>query len=311
MPSLILDWSDHPPPTYLHGAVCVGNFDGVHRGHQALMRACQIWAKRVNGPAVAITFDPSPLQLLMPQAQRLALSRITERVELLHEAGADHVAILRTTPELLSLSPEAFFEDVLIRQFQMRAIVEGTNFRFGRARMGDVATLDRLCRNEGVGIEQVSATLDGNDPISSSRIRAALTEGHVELASQLLGRDYTITGHVTTGAKRGRTIGVPTANLADVTTMLPKEGVYAGRTTVGGQDYSAAINLGPNPTFLDQQRKIEAHLLDFNGDLYGQAVRLSFVNRLRDVRTFNSVEELKQQLARDIADTRTRMEQAS
>ena len=109
MPSLILDWSDHPPPTYLQGAVCVGNFDGVHRGHQALMRACRIWAKRVNGPAIAITFDPSPLQMLMPHAQRLALSRIADRVELLHDAGADHVAILRTTPELLSLSPEAFF----------------------------------------------------------------------------------------------------------------------------------------------------------------------------------------------------------
>ena len=129
----------------------------------------------------------------------------------------------------------------------MRAIVEGTNFRFGRARMGDVGTLDQLCRAEGIGFEQVSATLEGNDPISSSRIRAALTEGNVELANQLLGREYAITGQVTTGAKRGRTIGVPTANLDGVTTMLPKEGVYAGRVTVDGQDYPTAINLGPEP----------------------------------------------------------------
>ena len=156
----------------------------------------------------------------------------------------------------------------------------------------------------------MSATLEGSDAISSSRIRAALTEGDIPLANQLLGREYAIVGNVTTGARRGRTIGFPTANLDGVTTMLPKEGVYVGRVNINGQEYATAINIGPNPTFLDQQRKIEAHILDFSGDVYDQELALHFIDRLRDVQTFRSVDELKQQLHQDIAATRTRWNNA-
>ena len=302
---VLLDWFEHPPLTHLHGAVCVGNFDGVHRGHQSLIRASRIWAERIDGPVIAITFDPPPLQLLQPQSKRTALSRMADRVAWLRDAGADHVAILRTTPELLSLSPEAFFEDVLLRQFQVAAIVEGTNFRFGRSRLGDVALLDRLCRDAGIGFEQVSPTLEGGEPISSSRIRSALSEGNVEAAQMLLGRAYSIVGSVVSGAKRGRTIGVPTANLDGAATMLPKEGVYAGRVVIDGTPWAAAVNLGSNPTFGDQQPKIEAHILDFTGDLYGRELRLEFVQQLRAIRPFSNVEELKEQLSHDIAAART------
>jgi riboflavin kinase/FMN adenylyltransferase len=304
MPTIAIDWMTHPPADYTAGAITVGNFDGVHRGHRELLAACITEAAAVGGPAVVVTFDPPPLAVLVPAAAKPPLTTVAERNDLLLAAGAAKVVSLKTDAGLLSLEPEAFFEDVVLGLFRARAIVEGFNFRFGRARSGDTVELRRLCDKHGVRFREVHPLLDGGEPVSSSRIRTAIQAGDVTTAGRLLGRDYSITGTVETGAKRGRTIGFPTANLGGVKTLVPGTGVYAVRATVGGVTYPAAANVGPNPTFGEDARKIEVHLLDFAGDLYGKELRVQFVKLLRDTRPFGGVQELTDQLRRDVAEAR-------
>ncbi len=295
-----LKWSDYPPDELRGGAVTIGNFDGVHRGHAALVATAKRLAGKVGGPTVAVTFDPPPVALLNPPAWKLPLATLAERATALARAGADHVVILETDASLLALSAEAFFEDVLLRQLGAKAIAEGYNFHFGRGRGGNVETMRALCDGVGVAFEEVAPLLHGGEAISSSRVRAAVNAGDVKLATELLGRPYRLTGEVGTGAKRGRIIGFPTANLANVATLPPAEGVYA----VLANERPAAANVGPNPTFGDETRKIEVHLLDFSGDLYGQPMTVDFVARLRETRPFASVDALKEQLHRDIAQAR-------
>lgn len=304
MPTLAIDWMTHPPDDYTAGAITVGNFDGVHRGHRELIAGTLAEAAVVGGPAVVVTFDPPPLSVLVPSALKPPLTTPAERNQLLLAAGCDRVVSLKTDAGLLALEPEAFFEDVVLGLFRAKAIVEGFNFRFGRARSGDTAELKRLCGKHGVRFREVQPLLDGGEAVSSSRIRAAVGTGDVTTAARLLGREYGITGVVETGAKRGRTIGFPTANLGDVKTLVPGTGVYAVRATVDGKTYAAAANVGPNPTFGDDLRKIEVHLLDFAGDLYGKELRATFVRKLRDTRPFAGVAELVEQLKRDVAEAR-------
>ncbi len=305
MATLSLAWTEHPPSEFTGGAVTVGNFDGVHRGHRELVAAARRLADRVGGPCIVATFDPPPAALLYPRPDKaIPLTTHVDRAELLHQAGADHVVTLRTDAGLLSLSPEAFFEDVLLGLFRAKAVVEGYNFRFGRGRAGDTSTLRKLCEKAGVAFEEVPQLLVGGEAVSSSRVRAALNVGQVATATELLGRAYRITGTVVTGAKRGRTIGFPTANLGDVPTLLPKEGVYAVRAIVNGSSHPAAANVGPNPTFGEATRKVEVHLIDFTGDLYGSQLAVEFVARLRDTRPFAGAAELVEQLHRDVAATK-------
>ena len=298
MPHRTLAWTAAPPPEVAAGAVTVGNFDGVHRGHQALVRAARRWADRHGGPCVAVTFDPPPLSLLDPAAAKPALTTPARRSDLLHAAGADHVVSLLTDPGLLALGPEAFFEDVLLGAFAARMVVEGDNFRFGKGRAGDTALLARLCAAHGLAFEAVPV---GDLPVSSSRVRAALLAGDVAAAAGLLGRDYDVGGVVEAGARRGRTLGFPTANVGGVTTLLPKDGVYAVRATVDGATHPGAANVGAAPTFGVAARTVEVHLLDFAGDLYGTPMSVAFAGRLRDTRKFGGVEELRAQLTADVA----------
>lgn len=302
MTSAPLDRTAPAPPGFAGGAVTVGNFDGVHRGHRELVAAAARWAGRVGGPAVAVTFDPPPFQVLVPAAPpRPPLTTLADRAELLHAAGANRVVVLRTTAELLGLTPEEFVARVVVRLLGAKAVVEGYDFRFGRGRAGDTATLRTLCAAAGVGFEEVPPLNAGGEPVSSSRVRAAIVAGEVATAAGLLGRPYRITGTVVGGAKRGRTIGFPTANLGDVPTVVPGTGVYAVRAAVGGKTWPAAANVGPNPTFGEDARKIEAHLIGFAGDLYGQEMAVEFVQKLRDTRPFGGPAELTEQLRRDVA----------
>lgn len=296
-----LDWTEPPPPGFTGGAVTVGNFDGVHRGHHELITAAVRRAGRVGGPAVAVTFDPPPYQVLFPdQLPRPPLTTLPDRAELLQDAGATHVVILRTTRDLLDLNPEAFAREILFNRLGAKAVVEGYNFCFGRGRAGTTTLLRQLCEAAGVGFEEVPPLVVGGEPASSSRVRAALLAGDVTTAAELLGRCYRIAGTVVTGARRGRTIGFPTANLSGVPTVLPGNGVYAVRATVDGTTWPAAANVGPNPTFGDDARKVEVHLLGFSGDVYGKLMGVEFVRKLRDTRPFAGPAELVGQLNRDI-----------
>lgn len=280
--------------------MAIGNFDGVHRGHQTLVAETTRQAKEVGGPAVILSFDPPPVHLLRPGLIQPPLTPLDTRIALLEAAGADAVLILRTTTELLQLSATEFFSQVVQERLAARAMVEGENFGFGRNREGDTALLAKLCRNAGLTLTIVPPILLGDRAISSSRVRQALLAGNVRDAAIQLGRNYRVRGVVGTGQKRGRTLGFPTANLTDVQSLLPRDGVYAvGASTKGGQ-WMGAANVGPNPTFGEHARKVEVHLLDFSGDLVGQPLVVEFFERCRDTRPFPSVAELTAQLQRDV-----------
>lgn len=321
------------PSVLRHGAVSIGNFDAVHRGHQELAARTRAWADRLHGPALAITFDPPPHQVLYPGSERLPLTTLEERAGWLEEAGVDHLIALQTTRELLSWEAEEFFQRVLVQQLRARAVVEGRDFRFGRQRRGDVTLLEQWCHQAGCQFEVVPPVLHEGAPISSSRVRQAVQQGQVELARLLLGRPYAVVGRVVVGARRGQTLGFPTANLDGVLTLLPADGVYIVRvtqnrfhrpaphagllpeepsaTSAGPSESESseglrlfprlgAAHIGSNPTFGEQHRKLEVHLLDFQGELYGQSLRVEFLARLRETYRFRSAEELREQLRRDI-----------
>jgi riboflavin kinase/FMN adenylyltransferase len=301
MPVLPLRLHDTAPPEVRSGVVAVGNFDGVHRGHTALIAAAR---QTGRGPVVPVTFDPHPVVLLAPENYQPPLTTMPERARLLHAVGADHVAVLQTTPELLALSPEAFFRSIIRGTFAARGMVEGYNFRFGKDRAGSNDTLRTLCAAADIEFREVPAfTLDGR-PVSSSRVRDALVRGDVAGAADLLARPYRLSGIVATGAHRGRTIGFPTANLEQIETLVPAEGVYAVSVTTGGGPCAGAAHIGPNATFGEHARTVEVHLLDFAGDLYGQTLAVDFIARLRGTRKFDGVDALVEQMRRDVAEAR-------
>jgi riboflavin kinase / FMN adenylyltransferase len=301
---MTLTWEETPPAPLRGGAVAIGNFDGVHRGHQALLAELRARAHAAGGPAVAVTFDPHPLRLLRPEQFMPVLTTVPDRAALLQDCGADHVLILQTTPELLRLSAADFFREVVQTRLAARALVEGPNFAFGRNREGDVDTLAELCSRAGLTLEVVTPYLLDGVPVSSSRVRAALVRGDVGGAAVLLGRPYRLRGTVGTGQRRGQTLGFPTANLEQVETVIPGDGVYAVRAEHQGRTWPGAANVGPNPTFGEQARKVEVHLIGFQGDLYGRGLAVDFLERLRETRPFRGVNELVEQLRRDVDQAR-------
>jgi riboflavin kinase/FMN adenylyltransferase len=301
MASYTVDPCQELPPPSRGGALSVGNFDGVHRGHVALLAGLVRQARAVSGPAVVLTFDPHPLALLRPDLNVPLLTTPAQRVGLLEALGADVVLTVRTTPDLLALGPAEFFERVVRRGLDARAVIEGPNFRFGHDRAGDLDLLRRLCDEAGLALDVVPPVLVDDGEVSSTRIRAELGAGAVRTAAGLLGRPYRISGVVGTGQRRGGTIGFPTANLEQVSTVIPADGVYAVRAhDPHGRAWPAAANVGPNPTFAEQERKVEVHLIGFSGDLYGAPLAVDFLDRLRDTRPFSGVAELVAQLHQDV-----------
>ncbi len=289
-------------PSVLHGgAVAIGNFYGVHRGHAVLVQATHKQARKLGGPAVVVTFDPHPLRILAPERFMPQLTTANDRAEYMLQAGADRVVILQTTPALLELRSEEFLNTVVRDRLRAKFMVEGFNFGFGKDREGNIDLLEKWTTKANIGLEVVSAIrLPSGEPISSSRVRAALESGDIAGATELLGRPYRLRGTVAQGERRGGTLGFPTANLVDCPTVIPGDGVYAGRAITDQGSWRAAINIGPNPTFDVATRKVEAHLLDFKGDLYDAAIALDFTARLRDVKRFASKEELVAQLQKDV-----------
>ncbi|HZV07062.1 MAG TPA: bifunctional riboflavin kinase/FAD synthetase [Gemmataceae bacterium] len=298
-----IDWDAASPEDCRGGAVTIGNFDGVHRGHAALLAETRRQAAALPGPAIALTFDPHPIELLRPSQAPPRLTTSEDRSLLLLKS-ADHVIVLRANHEMLGLRAAEFFAEVIQKRLQARALVEGTNFGFGRGREGDVETLARLCEPAGIHLTVVPPVILDGIEVSSSRIRSALMAGNVREAAHLLGRPYRLHGRVGSGQRRGQKLGFPTANLEQVKTLIPGDGVYAVRVPIAGMIWPGAANIGPNPTFGEEARKVEVHLIGYQADLYGKSLAVVFVERLRDTRPFKNVAELVEQLKRDIEQAR-------
>jgi riboflavin kinase/FMN adenylyltransferase len=291
---------DNLPADLRRGAVTIGNFDGVHRGHAKLVERLLAKAREVGGPAIVFTFDPHPVRLLRPESVPPPLTWTDRKAQLLDELGVTAVVAYPTDLDLLQLSPDGFFDRIIRQQLEARAMVEGPNFYFGRGRAGNIDTLGALCQQAGVSLEVVQPTLIGGQIVSSSRAREAIAAGDVDLARQLLTRPYRVRGMVTHGAGRGAKIGFPTANIEAIDTLLPAQGVYAAIACTLAGNWPAAVNIGPNPTFGENALKVEVHLLDFAGSLYGQPLEVDFLARFRSIQPFESVAALKTQLTQDI-----------
>jgi riboflavin kinase / FMN adenylyltransferase len=299
-----IDWDRMPPGHCRGGAVAVGNFDGVHRGHAALVRELCAQARACKGPAVVVTFDPHPLQLLRPAQFQPLITTAAGRAALLISDGADHVVVMRITAKMLELSADAFFQSVIQDRLAARAMTEGPNFAFGHNREGNVDTLARLCREADLEFAVVPPMKWKETTVSSSRVRTALLDGNVRETFDLLARPYRLKGTVTTGQGRGKALGFPTANLERIETLIPGNGVYAVSVRHGGRSWPGATNVGPNPTFGEKVRKVEVHIIGFDGQLVGQELEVDFMERLRDTKPFAGVPQLVEQLHLDVGRAR-------
>lgn len=281
--------------------VTIGNFDGVHLGHRAVLDEAREVAG--SGPLSVVTFEPHPLRVLRPDAAPLVLTPAPQKTELLHGAGVDEVRVVRFTDEVAAWSPERFVDDVLVTGLAARAVVVGENFRFGHAAAGDVALLRRLGeQRDFVVVPAPLAQVDGTgERVSSSLVRGLVAAGDVTGASRLLGRDHRVSGTVVHGDHRGRELGYPTANV-DVApdAAVPGDGVYASWLTVDGVRHPALTSIGTNPTFAGTQRRVEAWVLDRDDlDLYGRYADVDFVTRQRETVTFAGIDSLVEQMDRD------------
>jgi riboflavin kinase/FMN adenylyltransferase len=294
------------PPDGAPSVVALGVFDGVHRAHRAILGAAVERGRGLGVQALACTFDPHPMEILQPERAPIPLTTIPERLDLMAETGLDGAVVIAFTRALAAMEPEAFVKDVLVERLKAREVVVGFNHRFGRGARGDAAMLDNLGDRLGFRAHVVEPLRIDGVPVSSTEVRAALQRGDLALAERFLGRPYSVGGSVVHGAGRGRTLGFPTANVQPDRPVLVPAGVYECDLVLGGVSHHAVVNIGVRPTFGEATTTVEAHVLDFAGDMYGRHVELRFHERLRPERKFGSVEELKAQIADDIKQARAR-----
>ena len=297
-------------------ALAIGTFDGVHRGHQELVRVARGRGATLGGATGVLTFTPHPARVFAPALAPPLIVSLERRLELLGEAGAELAIVEAFTPALAAVEPEVFVRDTLAGRFGAREVVVGYDFSFGRSRRGTPELLRALGPELGLGVTIVPpVTVDGL-VCSSTKVREFVLEGRVEGAALLLGRPVELQGPVVRGAGRGRSLGIPTANVVPEGELVPRLGIYAARarildaTGAVGSSHQAALSIGSNPTFTSGANApvtIEAHLLDFDGDLYGKRLRLEVLHRIRDERRFDSVKALLAQISADIHETRARV----
>ena len=296
------------PPTVMRSAVTVGTFDGVHLGHHDVLQRLAARARADDMASVLVTFAPHPNEVVRPSAVPMLLTPGMEKFESLASIGIDYCAVMPFTRDLATLTAAEFVRQVLRPRFRMQALLIGHDHGFGRDRAGGREQLVALGQADGFAVQRVDPfSLADGTVVSSSAKRTAVAEGELESARQALGRRYSLTGTVQPGDRRGRTIGFPTINLGTppARKLLPPAGVYAVIAQTPGGAYGAMMNLGARPTVSDARQTVEAHLLDFAGDLYGASVRLDLVAHLRAIRHFNSLQELTEQLALDRLAART------
>jgi riboflavin kinase/FMN adenylyltransferase len=287
-------------PHLVHPVATIGNFDGVHRGHQAILARVLERARAQGGTSVAITFDPHPLKVLAPGRAPDLITTRRQKLALIAAAGIDAVLVLRFDAALAATGAEEFVESCLRGALGLREVYVGANFNFGRGREGTADTLVALCAARGMTAGKVEEVRFLGSPVSSSRIRRAVRAGEVELAGELLGRPFAVEGTVAHGAGRGAGLGFPTANLKSGSELMPQDGVYVTRTLAGSKSLPSVTNIGTRPTFADQAFAVETHLLDEHLDLYGQSIEVSFLGRLRQELRFPTVEALVEQVRKDV-----------
>jgi riboflavin kinase/FMN adenylyltransferase len=285
--------------------VTVGNFDGVHLGHRAIIRTLVQEARSKNLRSAVLTFDPHPIQVLFPNRKFQRIFSREDQVSEMEKLGVDLLTVEPFTRELSRLTAEEFLKNCLFKIFNPKLVIVGYDFAFGAGRSGSIPELLEFAKRWNFELMIIPPQKLQGAVISSSAIRKLVAEGDVETASQFLGRPYYLEGVVEQGAQRGKGLGLPTANLQTKADLLPAPGVYATRTRVDGDSHLSVTNVGRNPTFVENgDLKIETHVLDFEGGLYGRPIRIEFRRRLRDERKFNSVEELKAQIKQDILKAR-------
>jgi len=285
--------------------VTLGNFDGVHRGHRAILKCAMDRARAADGTSFALTFDPAPAKLLSPDRAAPLILSPEDKLELLSLSGIDGVIVVNFTLELSRIPPREFVRDYLVGRIGAREVVVGHSMNFGHKRAGNAALMVELGREFGFDTTVVGPVKVGGIEVSSTKVRELIAAGDMRGAAKLLGRYHFLRGAVVRGRERGRTIGFPTANLASETECVPPDGVYAARVILpDGAACGSISNIGMRPTFAETARTIEAHIFDFDRDIYGQRIKLEVIERIRLEREFESAEALRHQIALDLSRAR-------
>ena len=299
----IEEWASHYGDAR-RTAVTVGNFDGLHLGHQKILKSVRERARVAGLRAAVITFDPHPMRVLRPDRAPLMIQTLSQRLAGFEQMGLDAALVLRFDRALSLVSPEHFIERILVGGLRAGAILVGANFRFGHHGAGDVRLLGEFGKRDGFDVEVVPPVEVGGNVVSSTAIRSAVASGDVAGAIPLLGRALSLTGEIRVGAGRGRTILFPTLNLAPEQELLPKLGVYATESGVGGKLYASVTNVGTRPTFNGAGVTVESHLFGFSENLTSGAMEVRFHSRIRDEQKFSGADDLRAQIARDIETAR-------
>lgn len=297
------------PANFAPSVVTLGNFDGVHLGHRALFRQLLKRATQQQCQSVVCTFDPHPLKVLAPHQAPLLLNTREERRRLI---GASHVDWLIEIPfdaDFAAMTPEAFIDDLLLKRLQMRGLVVGYDYAFGKERRGNPEFLQEYGQQKGFAVDVLQPVGEDGEPYSSTRIRNLIATGKVAQVVPLLGRQFNLHGEVVSGFQRGRELGFPTANLRTDKELIPAPGVYVVKARHGDMEYGGVVNIGYRPTFGGEDVTIEVHLLDFTGTLYGEELRIYFIERLRAEQSFSGFAELSRAIAADVLKARQLLQQ--
>jgi riboflavin kinase/FMN adenylyltransferase len=290
---------DPRPPWLVHPVIALGNFDGLHRGHLKIIERVKRGAAEHGGTPMAMTFDPHPPRIVRPDKAPPLLMTKAQRLEALHRAGAQCVAVVRFTKELSQWDADTFVRKVLVDWLRVSEVWVGANFLFGHERTGTFSVLRGLGQSYGFRADKIDPVRYKDFVVSSTRIRRLVSEARMDEAAALLGRAYYVDGAIVEGKRRGRELGFPTANLETRNELVPPNGVYATIMTIDGVVHGGVTNIGLRPTFGESVPTIETHVLDYSGNLYGHTVRLAFVQRLRDERRFEDVDALRAQIDAD------------
>jgi len=279
----------------------LGNFDGVHLGHQRIFEELKEEARKIDGEAIVFTFDPHPLQILNPQRCPPLITPFKKKLMLMERSGIDVLIVATFDLSLANIMPEAFVKQILVDEIGAKKILVGYNYYFGKDRKGNVEMLIRLGQKFGFEVKVIEAMKVNDIPVSSSKIRELIQDGKMPDAAQLLGRNYLLIGKVIWGADRGKQLGFPTANLEILNGLYPKTGVYAVEVIMGDKTYPGVADVGYNPTFGENPLSVEVHILNFSRDIYGEEIQLIFLERIRDEKAFENPDSLARQIRKDIA----------